>query len=372
MITVMLVIFGWLSVEANSVALDALAHRFFTPHGMKVGLEVELTGLPITQIKQTLHRPEFLGGDLEIKLREYPLVQPIPGQPRLVVIPSYKLQNSRIGKVVIKPESNEVQPGRTLESALAATITEIVTNPITDPKAVGILQNSLDQLVKDGAQGTSQGHAVSIQVNVEIAPENRLRQTDPNVVLNILKNYHSDENRKVLEQVFQAPDFRRQYLGDLTPGLKRRIYSPGFRVSSWQELYDLLMYRQVAERLLGEEPAWNASMDQVREWVRLAVHEQGVAVLLPVVKWNYVRFSSLMMQAVPWDWMSKYLRDTFWVKAAPILEFREPNNDFNVLQTVHRIVGFVNASRELGEVKLSEISIEKNFNTPVSCRQVFL
>ncbi len=45
------------------------------------------------------------------------------------------------------------------------------------------------------------------------------------------------------------------------------------------------------------------------------------------------------MFVFPEDRPSKFLIETTWFNAYPLREFREANNDFNVLKTVRRTIG---------------------------------
>lgn len=112
---------------------------------------------------------------------------------------------------------------------------------------------------------------------------------------------------------------------------------------NWDDLYFDSMYRSSLE-LLGQSDAWTISKDKGRQKLQQLVKARGFEALLPVVKWNFARYSSLMLYMRPDDWLSQFLIQTGWFKAYPILEFHHPNNDFQVNATADWICRLVTMS----------------------------
>ncbi|KYG64780.1 hypothetical protein AZI86_11285 [Bdellovibrio bacteriovorus] len=321
-----------LSVGAQAQQLMKFAHdeAFDADKAPRVGIEVEMSGLRTKEIALIVQKK--IGGEIQIVPNEYG-------------VPEYHLQKSAIGRVVVKPEDNGSSAIGNLEEAYEKTlITEIVTDPIHYAD-VEKLQKAMDALKASGAKGTADGLAVSIQVNVEIAQGDRSKAT-PQEIIDLIKTYLSPENRKDIAATYQVPEFRRKYLGDFSPGFMKLINQPHYN-PTWREFYNDFMYRQGAE-VMGIEGAWKSPISQVKKEVMYKLHAEGFDKILPVMKWNYLRLSSMMMYMMPQDPLSKFLVETTWFKGYPLFENREPNNNFNVVKAVRETLGLKRLSETVG------------------------
>lgn len=346
-------------------SFDAMTTHFFSQYGLEatqVGIEAEFTGISIFKAKDLLVDPHVWGGTVEDIPFELGIKKGTDGVERMATSPRFKLRDTKAGKIIIKVEGNELLPEDHVDKGLSSMVTEIVTSPIKQLARVNAFQAGMNVLKANGAAGTDQGHAVSLQANVELisAEENgvmnseKLKALDPMFVVHLLQNYYDPANRKSIEEVVMVPDFRAPYVGDLTPGLQEKMFnSKELQVSSWNELYDLLMYRQVAELMMGKERAWSLPIEDVRRLVRQVANAENFnRYFLPIVKWNRLRWSSLLIGALPDDPVSVFLRESYWVTPHPIVEFREFNQDFDAFRMTKWAVGFVQATRQLGRIRL--------------------
>ncbi len=358
--------------HGNESVLDTFADAHYSPGNSKVGIEIELTGLPINRILELLIDPGVLGGKVEEKPRYLKMKEPVAGLADVVAVPGYKIRDSKAGKLLVKLEGNELTPSESFDKVLAASVTEIVSSPIEKQEMIDALQRALSVLEANGAIGTADRNAVSIQVNWEVVPEAEVKSLSPMVIVNILKTFLAPLNRQIIASELNVPSFRQRYLGNLTPGAQDKILSSSYRVISWRDLYDDLVYRQLAELLIGRKAAWSEPIDKIRPIVFSAVRSKGLPFLLPVVKWGYVRWSSILLLAVPDDPISKYLVESKWFKALPILEFREPNNDFKVVRAVRRLVSLAQVTKRDGAmVDLSSWDPSSKSFRPRSCSAIF-
>ncbi len=320
-----------LSVQAGAADLLRFAgEQFDASRSPRVGIEVEMSGLSTKEIANTTYAK--VGGEMTIVPNEYGF-------------PEYHIQNSKIGKVIIKPEDNGSSSQTNLKEEYQKTrITEIVTSPLHYPQ-VELLQLVMNDLKASGAKGTADGFAVSIQTNEEIA-DGKPREKSTSVILNLLRNFLDAENRANIAESLKVADFRKVYIGNYSPGFMQKLadmtYNP-----TWRQLYDDFMYRQSAERL-NMADAWSAPISKVREDVMKTVNKEGFEKILPVVKWNDIRISSLMIDLFPKDAFSKFLVDTTWFRGYPAIENRVRDNDFNVLKAVRENLGISQLSRDFG------------------------
>jgi|GEM_PF-3593263 len=67
-----------------------------------------------------------------------------------------------------------------------------------------------------------------------------------------------------------------------------------------------------------------------------------------VVKQNYLRVSSLLMVLYPEDLLSKIYDEAGWAVGRPLIESREANNDFNLVDLVKQGLGLVSAGKTYG------------------------
>ncbi len=350
----------------------------------RIGLEIELTGLSQQEIGEELQRT--LGGKLVWMEVIEDNLNSITRQMETYTVHELHLAGSSMGEdVIIKPEDNVIENKDMAQHKAHTRIYEIVTPPIYYEQAIP-LQGALDAMQARGALGTRDGHAVAIQVNVEMG-EGDPKKISAIKILAILKNYLKPEHRASIAHELQAPEFRQKYLGLYTPGMMSRILDPAYRPSNKQFFFDF-MYRQTLE-LLGIREAWMMPEPQARKTLQRLLMQRPFDDILPVVKWNFIRTSAVLMFLYPNDWLSRYLVGTTWFHNFPVLEFREANSDFLLLKRIQQFLGVVQYSEKHGEMiwsatnkrNLADNSIQGPAsqgrghwpitNTPFQCRQVF-
>ncbi len=346
------------AITANAADLLTTAeHTFFSPHDQsRIGLEVEFHNLSIEQAIEILQ--SRLGGTLvkstEV-LKTTLAAHDAAGDPvyKELKNPVYILNGTKIGKVVLKAETNQVDDRHLKKQKV---VLEVISDPIhvDDTK---IFQTALDDLKKAGAKGTSPSAAVSIQVNAEIANgvKDEIKAKD---IVNLLRSYYQPEHRKQIKEALNVPPNRRPYVSDPSPGFLKKLLDPNYN-PSWREFYDDYVYRQSIE-LMRHSDAWTMPIEDARAALLSAKNP----VVPRVVKQTAVRISSLLAFKVPEDPMSKQMIESGWIKSGPYIEFREFNNDFNVEKPVKQTLGLVRAAREYGyydhDALLAELSgVEK-------------
>ncbi len=341
-----LLLIGCAAVYAASASADGLfkelpRFRQAANFSKRVGVEIELTGLTQGRVAAILQ--ETLGGQIEEEKIPYNY-KDYQGLPRVYIKTDLVIKKARIPLLRIKLEDNCRTDEELSDIVCPPKVIEVVTSPLTWPQ-VYVLQRALDRLKLNGASGTTAEQAVSLQVNVEMGT-GQIDKIDTEKVLKILRNYLQEENHREIEQRLQVPDIRKAYVGRPTPGFLKRLFSADYHPTRHQ-LYMDSMYRSCLEQL-GDPKAWQYTDQEASAQLSARVKEKNFEILLPVIKWNFVRYSSLMMFLFPDEWLSRYLFATDWFKPYPILEFREPNNDFKAVDTVEWILEFVAASESEG------------------------
>ncbi len=335
---------GHLSFAQNF--LDQSERFLFNPkEAPRIGLEVELTGLNALEMAEVLKI--HLGGKVIKKSRIEKEMDIETGRMISYRVHELHLIGSSMGSVIVKPEDNSTSNTKVLDNYAQTRIFEIVTPPIR-VEQVPPLQDALDEMKRRGAMGTLDGYAVAIQVNVEMAEGNPDKIKAKNI-LSILRNYLKPEHRQQIQKDLKVADFRQPYLGLFTPGMMDRILDPGYEPSNKKFFLDF-MYRQSLE-LLGERGAWTLSETEVREKLPQLIENRNFDVLLPVMKYNYIRVSAVLMFLFPDDWISQYMDRTGWFHRYPILEFREANSDFILLKRVKQFLGIVQHSVTVGDIQ---------------------
>ena len=299
----------------------------------RVGIEIELSNLSQEKAAQILQSQ--LGGRIEEKVVDVDYIE--PSTSRLIKYKKkiIKVKGSRAGTLKIVEESNEAVSSEMNISE--AKVIEIITNPIDTQKA-GLLQEAAATLKANGAIGTNSVTPVSIQVNVEML------DSKASEVMNIIRNWYNVENYTHINKEVPLYQNRTTYVGSYSPGFMAKVYNESYQPTE-RELFDDFFYRQIAE-YIGYENAWEDEILDVQYAVQNNLKKENFDQVLKVFKWNDVRISSLLMHYFPDDWISEYMIKTGWVKAIPLIEFRRPNNDFQIDNTVKSIVGFVQESKK--------------------------
>lgn len=317
-------------VSAEDLLKFAAEHAFDPTDAARVGIEVEMAGLNTKNIAQITQK--YVGGDITVVPNEYGF-------------PEYHILRSQVGKLIVKPEDNSSSTEVDIEKNYEKTrITEIVTEPLHYPQ-VEKLQEAMDALKAAGAEGTKEGHAVSIQTNEEIG-RGRPQDFSTKIILDPLRNFLDPLNRQNIGESLDIAEFRQKYIGPFSPGFMRKLQSSAYD-PSWREFYNDFMYRQSAE-LIGVQRPWSRPLSEVKMQVMGHLNTHGFEKIMQVVKWNDIRISSLMIYIFPHEPLSKYLVETTWFRGYPAVENRVRDNDFNVKRAVRENLGLSRLSREFG------------------------
>ncbi len=347
-----LTIFLIAQLSLGQSLLDHSEKKLFSPsNAPRVGLEIELTGLHAMKIAEILK--SHLGGKILAQTRIEKELDIETGRLNKFKVHELHIVGSSMGTVIVKPEDNSTSNSKVSDNYAQTRIFEIVTPPIYFEQ-VEPLQNALDEMKARGALGTLDGFAVAIQVNVEMG-EGRPKKIKAENILRILRNYLKPESRENISRDLKVADFRLPYLGMFTPGMMSRILNPNYNPSNKKFFFDF-MYRQSLE-LLGEERAWQMTKQEARELLPKLMADKNFDVLLPVMKYNYIRVSAVLMYLFPKDWISRYMARTGWFHRYPILEFREANSDFILLKRVKQFLGIVQFSENRGEFQFQNNKI---------------
>ncbi len=350
--------------------LDYSEKKFFNPsNAPRIGLEIELTGLHPLSIAEILK--SHLGGRIVQKYRIETELDPTTGDFVEFEVNELHIVNSSMGDVVVKPEDNSTENSNVSDNYAQTRIFEIVTPPIHYAQ-VERLQNALDEMKERGALGTLDGFAVAIQVNVEMG-EGRPAKIKAENILRILRNYLKPDSRHKISRELMVAKSRLSYLGLFTPGMMLRILNPDYKPSNKKLFFDF-MYRQSLE-LLGEKQAWQMAENEARELLPKLLADKNFDVLLPVMKYNFIRVSAVLMYLFPNDWISQYLARTGWFHRYPVLEFREANSDFILSKRVKQFLGIVQFSENRGEIDFQNkefIQLNKVTQTPFKPQLHFL
>lgn len=338
------ILFLWSLSAFPQSLLSTVERLYFDPLlAPRVGLETELAGLNTAEVAHISQK--ILSGSVVVHERIESQENKNTGTLKHFRVKERELVDSRIGSLIIKPEDNSTDNSNLKENYANTRVVELVTAPVYFPEVV-LFQSVLDEVHAQGALGTAVGFPVSIQVNVEMGEGDR-EKIKVKDVLNILRNYLKPEHRKQIAAELDVPHFRKKFLGLYSPGMMARILDSNY-LPSWEDFFVDFMYRQSLE-ILSYKNAWSLSESQVRAILKDELKTKGFEVILPVIKWNYIRVSSLFMFMFPEDWLTKFLEETTWFHKYPILEFREPNNNFDALGTTRKILGLVQASLKVGE-----------------------
>lgn len=307
-----------------------------TAREKRVGIEIEFKNVSDAEIRDLVlkHYPGAavsgdIAGGLEFKTDI--------GTIRVVIEGSaYKYEND--------PVRYEEQKRRDLIEAPR----EIVFPPVTFDE-IPKMHRLFQDLKAKGALGTTADNAVSIQVNLEM--RQLTNRQNVRYVLDLLRNYYSPEHRKHVEAMFTVPEKRREYILDPSPGMMRKLNDANYRPTP-REFYDDFMYRQSLE-FLGDKHAWSRPIEDAK---RTLLSRQGEAAVVPqVMKMNKVRVSSLLLMAFPEDELTKRVIESRWARPMPVAEFREFNNDFDLLSKVRWAVGAARASELYGAYRHDEL-----------------
>ncbi len=332
---------------ASAVTFSELAQRYTFSHDQNVGFEAEFTKLNIESTTRAL--VEVLGGDIRIKTNK------VEGRDRkglLVAFDTFenRIENSSLGEVVIKPEDNGFDMATYIETKGHYKTVEIVTSPIREQN-IGLLHNAVLILPRLGAVGTENQFPVSLQVSVEIASARTPKRT-PAYLIKLLRDYFSEPNYSIIRAEWTIPPARHGYIGRPSDGFMKKLSLDSYR-PSLRQFYDDAMYRQAHEMLIGPfEKSWKGSVEAVRAEVLEYIQKHSFEAALRVFKWNDIKLTNLLIYWFPNDPLSRLLVESTWFQPIPAIEFRAPNNDFDVLKVASRVLSLIEAARDKAPLQL--------------------
>lgn len=321
-----------------------------------VGIETEVRGIQQQKVSALLH--EFLGGEVQIETVTNTYYSK-RGKPIQVVARIYRHYDTVIGNFKVIIDDN----GASINSfKMKNIVTEIVTDPLNYEQVL-LFNDAVELLHERGAKGASKSVAVANQFNVQfgdgVHPES-IRAGD---IIKRARAYLRPEHRVQIAQELKVVDVRQKYLGFFTPGMMERFMDESYNPTE-KQLYNDFMYRQALEHF-GYSQAWNLEMADVIELVKteLTGNENSFERILPIMKWNYIRLSSVMIFLFPNEWMSRFLMDSMWAfKPYPIAEIREPNSNKKVASTYRSVVGLMQEAERQGNnfVYVGPLRLKKN------------
>jgi hypothetical protein len=354
--TFLILVFS-ISVSFSAFADDVLdvVSFFHDPQDpIRVGIEIEFTGISIDEAMVVIQR--VLGGKLDYSDIPWEMkITEADGTIKDVQLVYHRgrLKKSSVGgRLVIKPEYNDTSGITSLENMNKKVIIELLTDPgpIQFPGVVE-LQKALDALKAEGAIGTRNDVAVSLQVNVEIG-EGKRENFKARHIVNLLRNYMREEHRSQIMERFNVPDIRLPFIQPLSPGFMDRLLDPNYD-PTLEELKDDAIYRQLKELLGERKRAWSAPIEEIRQEVLKYIIDTDAfsskdSPLFRVIKFSPIKVASLLLYSFPEDPLARLVTKNLWIKLIPAVEFRDRNNDFDVITAVKQAVGMVRASETYG------------------------
>jgi len=302
--------------------LDTAEKAFEVIPGQKYGLETEMTQMTMEKAIEIV--TARLGG--EVKKVNYKI---------------YELTGTKIGRMEVKLEINEtsLDPNVDWAKVYPDAAIEIVSDPILFEKGeVRLYHEVIQALEAAGAQGTfgadGKINPVSIQVNMGIDISDPQKAVDKAIAVS--QNYLNPAHQEQIMEVLQIPDVRKPYLQPYSSGLMEKLFSGNYHPTPEQFHFDFF-YRQSLEFELKNDSPWRMSEAEVR--ARIVALKYPVHV--EVIKLNQIKVASLLLKLFPDDPYSKAVVQQGWIKAAPLLEFRNRNNDFNVMRAVKESTGIM-------------------------------
>lgn len=251
----------------------------------------------------------------------------------------FVISTRELGDIILKPDSNQVDDIHNPDPSLS--VVELVSPPIVESQ-IDSLDRVIKALQKAGAHGTDAAHAVSTQMNVEVAggKKENFDQKELESIVNLMRVVIHHE--KQMRAQMDIPDIRAPYVQSFSPGLKDRLLRKSYQITA-RGLYDDVIYRQSLE-MLGFQDAWTMPIEKARKTLLAQEHP----IVPQVVKQNFLRVSSLLMWMFPDDPMSKIYEQSGWAKARPLIEWRGFNNTFDVKSPFRQSVGLLQGVHKFG------------------------
>jgi hypothetical protein len=325
------------AVSASAVDfLDSAERHFYSPmQNQKFGIEVEMMGLSQEQVVQIVQ--DRYGGITGISDAKNTI----------------RIANSILGNIEIKLEVNETSDDPNIKWDTSKNVIELVTEPITYEQTVE-LDKAMQELKKAGAIGTNGINPISIQINVGMMEGTPNQQALE--VVDIMRNYYRKSHQEQIRASSLVPNERWLYLQDYSEHLMAKIFDPKYKPTAEQFFFDFI-YRQSLEETLvhNKQAAWTMSEADVRA----LVEKSNYKVHVKITKLNQIKVASLLLKWFPNDPYTKAILKQGWIKAAPLLEYRIFNNDFEVAKKVRQVVGIHQATRKYGAFDHDALMAEK-------------
>ena len=322
----LLVCLGLITSTANAVNfLYSAETSFFRPiPNQKYGIEVEMVNMSQQNVAQIL-------------------IQNLGGTPSQFDNKTLVISNSKIGRIEVKVEVNETSDDKTIDwSNKSDQVIEVVTDPISY-ELINSLDIALEALHKSGAKGTEKSNPVSIQINYGMMQSGTPAEKTKDL-LSILRNYFSPSHQLQIKNVLKIPDSRWPYLRNYSKGFMTKVFDPNYNPSA-EDFYFDFFYRQSLELSSnGDQSAWVLSKDAVRQ----QIEKLDFPIHVQIIKLNQLKIASLLLYWFPQDHFSKVILKHGWVKAAPLIEYRNANNDFKVAEKVRQATGIYLSSKKYG------------------------
>lgn len=334
--------------------LDLVAFFHNPSDRIRVGIEVEFTGITVEEAIRIVQNA--IGGTVNYKKVPWPMmILESDGRMHEVTLVQNRGHirgNSTGGIIVIKPEFNDTSGVTTRENINTKVVIELLTSPgPIQFDGVVQLQKALESLKNEGAIGTRPDVAVSLQVNVEIGDGKKEKFVAKDLV-NLLRNYLRDEHRRQIMDRYKVPEARLHYIQPISPGFMERLLDSKYN-PTLEQLKDDAIYRQLKELLGDRERAWSAPIKDIRREIMDYVVETDAfnakdSPLFRVIKFSPLKVASLLFYAFPKDPLGVLAVKNLWIKKIPAVEFRDRNNDFEVVRAVREAVGMVRTSEKFG------------------------
>lgn len=301
---------------------------------MRIGIEAEINApVPLVYdfIRSSIHLDivddaESIPGVQISQFRSW-LKQPdgtlVKGTTHTLLADMY---HRELGDVLLKAESNSAGMYESPGDLLNSNISELVFRPV-DINHADEIQNILTVLGKRFP--TPESAPLSLQINVECL------DLTPNQLGELVW-----QARKTRD-VSMLPDSRRKFLTDFHPVVLRALRRPNI---SWSELFDVYFVTQMQHRL-------GLSYYQVLDlYANPELHtEEQRDVLAQVIKYSFLKISSLLMHHMPLHPITQYIESYQWVWTIPAVEFRDFQNDWHLLSKLDYVKGLMCHAQSYGK-----------------------
>jgi hypothetical protein len=309
------------SFSSAGVVLDSARAHFRNPGIRRFGMEIEYKGLSLVKAAEIAHN--LLGGTVTFD--------------KIENLDRMTLKGSIIGDLVIKVETNMVKDN--VIPPPEEWVCEIVAPPL---RYIHLhwLQSLVTQLHEAGAIGTEGKNPVSVQTNLEILhPEAELSS-----VLKLTRFYLDPQNHQlILEELGVPKEERMKFLGPYSAGMMKKLLDPNYHLTPARQVFDDFFYRQILELETGDAFAWSKSIDAVKRQIRQLGYPRNAQ----AIKLNSLRLSSLLMYLFPKDPYTKAIQEDAWAYARPLIEFRDENNNWDIMGPVERAYGMYLMANEI-------------------------